>query len=321
MLALLLQNDETSFSLACEEYLLKNRTEDLFMLWQSRPSVVVGKHQNALAEINYRYLREHDIQLARRISGGGTVFHDAGNVNFTYIKNVSGPGEISFRKFVEPIVEALAEWGLRAEISGRNDLLIEGYKISGNAEHVYKNRVLHHGTLLYNSHLDTLGDAIRVTPGKYLGKAVASNRSKVANIASFLKNPPSIEVFIEHLFQFHLKREGFQEIYQLSGEEKQAIAQLSAAKFQTEAWQLGYSPPYSFTNRYEENGLWLEIYLEVERGKITQTRLSGNLYNRATVDFLMETSPGVSHAYESIEGIFKGAGIVYTSESIYAWFQ
>ncbi len=321
MLAIQLEQNDTDFSLACEEYLLKNRTEDVFMLWQSHPAVVVGKHQNALAEINYSYLRENGIQLARRISGGGTVFHDEGNVNFTYIKNVSGPGEISFRRFVQPIVDALLEWGLQAQISGRNDLLIDGFKISGNAEHVYKNRVLHHGTLLYNSHLDKLGEAIRVTPGKYAGKAVASNRSTVANIASFMNHPPSIKMFIGHLLQFHLKNSGVQAVYELTGEEKQAISELATHKFHTKEWKLGYSPPYTFSNRFEESGKWLEIFLEVEKGIVTKTQLSGNLYQLNAIHFLMENSVGLAHSYEEIEMLLDRAGIVSSPESIYAWFQ
>ncbi len=199
MLCIHLKNQDPYFCLAAEEYFLKNFREDIFMLWQSEDTIVVGKHQNALGEINYRFVREKGIQVARRISGGGTVFHDSGNVNFTFIKNVKGPSEISFKIFTTPVVEALAQLGVTATTSGRNDLLINGFKISGNAEHVFKNRVLHHGTLLFNSDLENLGQAIKVIPGKYESKAVQSNRSPVANISSFLKDQLKIEEFIRFL--------------------------------------------------------------------------------------------------------------------------
>lgn len=320
MLVICLEQTDAGFCLACEEYLLKTRSEDIFMLWQSQSTVVVGKHQNALAEINYRYLREQEIQLARRISGGGTVFHDAGNINFTYIKNVSGPGEISFRRFVEPIVAALGEWGVYAEISGRNDLLVNGFKISGNAEHVFKNRVLHHGTLLYNAHLENLSEAIKVIPGKYHGKAVASNRSKVANIASFLTDPPPIGAFRDHLINFHLKRTGEQNIYHLTSDEVSAITQLTADKFHTVAWQLGYSPSYSFTNRFEENGQRMEIFLEVAKGTIVSSKLTGDLYPPGVMNYLRENSVGIFHSYEAVEALFREAGIKFSTDIIYAWF-
>ena len=167
MLCIDLRNTNPYFCLAAEEYLLKTFNEDIFMLWQSQDTVVVGKHQNALGEINYPFIRANNITVARRISGGGTAYHDGGNVNFTYIKNVKSPAEISFKQFTRPVVEALGKLGLNATTSGRNDLLIEGFKISGNAEHVFKNRVLHHGTLLFNSDLVNLGNAINVVPEKY----------------------------------------------------------------------------------------------------------------------------------------------------------
>ena len=157
MICIHLKNTNPFYCLAAEEYLLKNFDDDIFMLWQSKDTVVLGKHQNALAEINYPFVRANNVTVARRISGGGTVFHDAGNVNFAFIKNVKSPAEISFKQFTQPVVEALALLGIEATSSGRNDLLIEGLKISGNAEHVFKNRVLHHGTLLFNSDLENLG--------------------------------------------------------------------------------------------------------------------------------------------------------------------
>src|SRR5690554_4159748 len=180
-----LSSRDPYFCLAAEEYLMKKFTDDIFMLWQSDDTVVIGKHQNAMGEINYRYVHEQNITVARRISGGGTVFHDSGNLNFAYIKNVSSTSEISFTRFIQPITEALGSLGITATTSGRNDLLVDGKKVSGNAQHIFKNRVLHHGTLLFNSNLQTLGSSIKVIPGLYRDKAVQSNRSIVTNILPY----------------------------------------------------------------------------------------------------------------------------------------
>lgn len=277
MLCIHLKNTDPYFCLAAEEYLLKNFSEDIFMLWQSEKAVVVGKHQNAMAEINHRFVSENNIAVCRRISGGGTVFHDAGNVNFTYIKNVKSTAEISFKQFTEPVVKALAKLGIEATTSGRNDLLINGLKISGNAEHVYKNRVLHHGTLLFNSDLENLGQAIKVAPGKYESKAVQSNRSPVANISQFLQTPMTTGEFIQFLLDFILENSE-NSFYFLNENDIQTIEKLSAEKFKTWEWNFGYSPKYSFKNVVEIEGKILKIEMVVEKGIIVELEIEGDYF-------------------------------------------
>ena len=278
MLCIHLKNTEPYFCLAAEEYLLKNFSEDIFMLWQSENAVVVGKHQNVAAEINHPFVHENNIAVCRRISGGGTVFHDAGNVNFTFIKNVKSPAEISFKMFTAPVVEALVKLGITATTSGRNDLLIDGLKISGNAEHVYKNRVLHHGTLLFNSDLKNLGQAIKVTPGKYEGKAVQSNRSPVANISQFLKTPITTGEFIQFLLSVQLENTQ-NSYYYLTENDIQTIEKLATEKFRTWEWNYGYSPKYTFRNEIEIDGKKLSIRLVVEKGLIVEAEIEGDYFD------------------------------------------
>ncbi len=315
MLCINLKNNNPFYCLAAEEYLLKNFDDDIFMLWQSDKTVVVGKHQNALGEVNYRYVRENDITVARRISGGGTVFHDAGNVNFAFIKNVKSPAEISFKQFTEPVVEALAQLDIEATTSGRNDLLIKGLKISGNAEHVFKNRVLHHGTLLFNSDLENLGNSIKVIPGKYTSKAVQSNRSKVANIAPFLKKDLDIEEFIDFLIGVQLKKEGA-ESYTISADEEKAINKLADEKFTTWEWRWGYSPKYTFTNKVEIDGRTLEIFLKIKKGRIVNANLHGNYFVEPYATELSALLLGKSHFYEDIRHLLG----TDNEELIYAFF-
>lgn len=315
MLCINLKETNPFFCLAAEEYLLKNFTEDIFMLWQSEDTVVVGKHQNALAEINYPFVREKNITVARRISGGGTVFHDAGNVNFTFIKNVKSPAEISFKQFTEPVVEALAELGIEATTSGRNDLLVEGKKISGNAEHVYKNRVLHHGTLLFNSDLKNLGAAIKVIPGKYESKAVQSNRSEVANISSFLKNPMDVEEFIRFLIEVQLKKGG-NTFYELNDIDIQKTEVLLNEKFKNWDWNYGYSPKYSFKNENEIDGKNLVVQLKVKKGMIEECSISGEYFSDDETKKIANILTGERHCFDNLQKVLETT----SEELIYTFF-
>ncbi len=304
MLCIHLKDTNPFFCLAAEEYLLKNFSEDIFMLWQSEDTVVIGKHQNALAEINYSFVRENKITVARRISGGGTVFHDAGNVNFAYIKNVTSPAEINFKQFTAPVVDALVKLKITATTSGRNDLLIKGLKISGNAEHVFKNRVLHHGTLLYNSNLENLGKAIKVIPGKYKSKAVQSNRSPVANISSFLRKEMSIGDFMQFLLDVQLENEDVR-FYELTGEDIQNIQHLSEEKFRTWEWNFGYSPKYSFQNKTEIDGREVEVKLKTIKGIIDEINVDGDYFLEKINEQLSNNLKGKRHFFEDVQQALK----------------
>jgi lipoate-protein ligase A len=302
MLCIQLKNTDPFFCLAAEEYLLKNFSEDIFMLWQSEKAVVVGKHQNLLAEINYPFVHENKIALCRRISGGGTVFHDTGNVNFSFIKNVKSPAEISFKQFTAPVVEALAKLGVTATTSGRNDLLIDGLKISGNAEHVYKNRVLHHGTLLFNSDLKNLGQAIKVTPGKYESKAVQSNRSPVANISQFLQTPMTTSEFIQFLLDVQLENSDNQ-FYVLSENDIQAIEKMAAEKFRTWDWNFGYSPKYTFRNEVKIDEKLLKIEMLVEKGIISDIKIGGDFFTTEIALQLTQHLQNRKHFFEEVNEV------------------
>ena len=172
------------FNMAMEEYFLKNFTENIFILWRNEPAVIVGKHQNSLAEINVDYVTEKGIKVVRRLTGGGAVFHDLGNINFTFIENGSKP---DFQKFTRPILDVLIDLGVDARFEGRNDLTIGGRKFSGNAIAVWKNRTLEHGTLLFSAVMEDLSGALKVNPLKFEDKAVKSTRSRVTNISEHLK--------------------------------------------------------------------------------------------------------------------------------------
>ncbi len=311
MLCIYLKNTDPYFCLAAEEYLLKNFTEDIFMLWQSENAVVVGKHQNAAAEINHRFVHENNIAVCRRISGGGTVFHDSGNVNFTFIKNVKSPAEISFKLFTAPVIKALAKLGIEATTSGRNDLLINGLKISGNAEHVYKNRVLHHGTLLFSSDLENLGQAIKGSPGKYEGKAVQSNRSPVANISQFLKTPMTTSEFIQFLLDVQLENPA-NKLYSFTENDSFATEKLATEKFRTWEWNFGYSPKYTFKNEVEIEGKKLSARLVVEKGVIVEAEVGGEYLGETEKIQIVKALEGSRHFYNDLSASKQYSKILKT---------
>jgi len=315
MLCINLKNIDPFYCLATEEYLLKNFDDDIFMLWQSDKTVVVGKHQNAMAEINYPFVRDNNITVARRISGGGTVYHDSGNVNFAFIKNVKSPAEISFKQFTEPVREALSELDIEATTSGRNDLMIKGLKISGNAEHVYKNRVLHHGTLLFNSDLENLGKSIKVIQGKYESKAVQSNRSPVANISGFLKQEMGIEDFIDFLISVQLKKDSAS-YYEMTDADNAEVQKLVTEKFTTWDWNYGYSPKYSFRNEIMLDGKKLVVELNVIKGTIDNCQLSGDYFSDEEALKVSRNLVGMRHFYEDVKACLKSD----QEELIYTFF-
>ncbi|HAG15751.1 MAG TPA: lipoate--protein ligase [Bacteroidales bacterium] len=256
------------FNLAAEEYLVRNAQEPMFMLWQNTPSVVVGKHQNALKEINLDFLQKNNIPVIRRISGGGTVYHDLGNLNYSFID--FGPKEslVNFRKYSLPILEALQNIGVDARLEGKSDLKIEGKKFSGNASHVYKNTVLHHGTLLFSSALNALEESINSESGNFADKAVKSNKSSVTNIQSHLDEKMDILEFqnciihhISHAFPDTKQRE-------FTSDELEAIWLLADKKYKSWEWNYGYSPPYTFSARIERNTSPLTFKIEVKNGRI-----------------------------------------------------
>lgn len=233
---------------------------------------------------------------------------------------MSGPQEISFSRFTEPVREALTLLGITAETSGRNDLLVKGRKISGNAEHVYKNRVLHHGTLLFNADLARLGKAISVIPGTYIGKAVQSNRSPVTNITEWLSRPMTIGTFIDHLLRTQLERHPGSRRVEISAQERRLIEQLAEEKFRTPAWNFFYSPPYTFSRTTAVAGRELTVSLIVEKGKIVSAGLTGSLVTPSLAATAEEALPGTPHLYDEVAAVLARCQWPGDPEITYAFF-
>lgn len=298
------KSTDPQWNLAAEEYLFKHLNEPVFRLWQNENAVIVGHHQNALAEINIDYVSQNGIKVVRRLTGGGAVFHDLGNVNFTFIDNRIDNEDTSsmFARFTKPIIEALEGLGVKAYLEGRNDLLIDGRKFSGNAVAVYKNRVLQHGTLLFSSSMADLSQALASRPEKFTGKSVQSNRSRVTNISEHLAQPMSVESFIDYMDNYIRNSRAMDyKLYSYSSKDLFEISKLRAEKYSKEWWNFGQSPKYQFSKVEKFNGGLLEVYLNVEKGVISEIKIFGDYFFTKETAEIENLLVGTMHNYESVK--------------------
>lgn len=293
---LFIYNESTDpyFNLAAEEFLVKKLQEEVFMLWRNDNTIVVGRNQNTMGEINYDYVKEHGIRVVRRMSGGGAVFHDMGNVNFTFIVN-SGDDFSNYQRFAQPVIDFLQTLGARAELHGRNDLVIDGQKISGNAQYMFKNRLLHHGTLLYSASQTDLAAALRVSEDKIKSKGIQSVRSRVTNISSHLCSQLSPEEFIRRFADYMIKNNTDCQYYDLMQHEAE-IRKLRDEKYATWEWNFGYSPKYDYVRRerYPFGGVEVQMKIGAE-SVIQEAGLYGDFFSKKPPAELAEKLIGVRH--------------------------
>ncbi|MFS0916663.1 lipoate--protein ligase [Brevibacillus sp. 179-C 1.1 NHS] len=282
-------------NLAIEEYALKHlsSSDDYLLFYINEPSIIIGKNQNTVEEINATYVEENNIHVVRRLSGGGAVYHDLGNLNFSFITNDDGESFHNFRKFTAPVVQALKTLGVEAELTGRNDIQVGERKISGNAQYSTKGRMFSHGTLLFDSEMENVVSALKVNAEKIQSKGIKSIRNRVANITEFLEMKMTIEEFRLAILR-SIFGEGEIKEYKLTDEDWEKIHELSASRYQTWEWNYGKSPKSNYRQSKRFDIGTVEIQLDIEKGKIKEAKIYGDFFgvrDVAELEALLRDTP------------------------------
>lgn len=292
---------DPAHNLSFEEYLLTQRDQDFFLVWRNKPSVIVGRNQNAVAQINHLFTHRYSIPVLRRISGGGTVYHDLGNVNFSFICDKRQTSTRDYRRFLSPVVRFLKHLGVAARLAGESDIMLDSGKISGNAQHHHKGRVLHHGTILFDTRLENLREALSTGTAHYWDNSVDSIRANVTNVRPALEKDLSVEAFMQQFITFFRKEEkpGLQMALSLAEQTK--VSELAEHKYKTWEWNLGRSPSYRFDNRFWMPGGALRIELVVRKGLIRDAHFSGAHLTASKLRELCQAVIGQRHCYLDME--------------------
>ncbi|HDX9588369.1 TPA: lipoate--protein ligase [Bacillus pseudomycoides] len=285
---------DPTINLAIEEYCVKNLdiNETYLLFYINEPSIIIGKNQNTVEEINADYVREKGIHVVRRLSGGGAVYHDLGNLNFSFITKDDGDSFHNFKKFTEPVTVALGKLGINAELSGRNDILAEGRKISGNAQFATKGRMFSHGTLLFDSEIDHVVSALNVKLDKIQSKGIKSIRSRVANIAEFLNEKITIEEFKQLLLENIFEGESEIPTYELTEEDWKEIHKISEERYRNWDWNYGKSPKFNLQHSHRFPVGQVDVRLEVQKGVVSECKIYGDFFGALDVCDIEERLSG-----------------------------
>lgn len=302
---------DPAFNLAAEQYVFDVLPKDraYFMLWQNDNAIIIGKYQNTAAEINSSYVEKNGIKVVRRLSGGGAVYHDMGNLNFTFIADAGDMDRLNMHIFCEPIVAALEKMGVKAEINGRNDMTIDGKKFSGNSQYLSKGRIMHHGTIMYDSNLETVGSALNVDKTKIESKGIKSVRSRVTNIIDYIPEKTSIQTFRETLLKCILDNTPGTE-YIFTDEDIERIKKIQTERYDTWDWNYGRSLECSMVNseRFEGCGK-VECRINTDHGIINCIEFTGDYFSKKDPYELSDLLSGHRLNREEISSILDGVNV------------
>ena len=291
-----IESDSTDpyYNLALEEYVFEDldKGEEFLILWQNANSIIVGKYQNTAEEVNQSFVDEHHIRVARRLSGGGAVYHDTGNLNYTLIVDQKNNPDFNFSLFVIPVIEALRELGVNAEFNGRNDLTIGGRKFSGQSQYAKGGRIMHHGCIMLDSNLENVQDALRVKAAKFESKSIKSVRSRVTTINEHALSPISMETFKETLKR-HVLSTNNGGTYKLTPEDIAQIERLARDKYSTWDWNYGRSPACSIRRDAHFEGGLICVQMNVEHGLVSDIHFSGDFFGNRDLSQLEQSLIGL----------------------------
>ncbi|MBM7565976.1 lipoate--protein ligase [Paenibacillus sacheonensis] len=295
-------NNDPAWNLALEEYALRHLAgeQDFLLFYINEPSIIIGKNQNTAEEVNAAFVEANGIHVVRRLSGGGAVYHDLGNLNFSFITKDDGKSFHNFRKFTEPVVAALHKLGVEAELSGRNDLQVGERKISGNAQFASKGVMFSHGTLLFDSEVDAIVSALNVNPLKFESKATKSVRSRVANIAEFLDEPMTIEQFRSFILASVFGGGEVPE-YRLSEADLAAVGKLADERYRSWDWNYGRSPKFNVRQTKRLSAGTYDVRLLVEGGIIVEASVFGDFFGTGEVADVTSKLAGIKYDAASVD--------------------
>ena len=295
-------------NLAIEEYVLKNmdiEKDDFLLFYINQPSIIIGKNQNTIEEINTDYVEANDVLVVRRLSGGGAVYHDLNNLNFSFLTKDDGNSFSNYKKFTQPVVDALAKLGVSSELSGRNDILAEGKKVSGNAQYSTRGRMFSHGTLMFDLDIDAVVNSLKVKQDKIESKGIKSVRSRVANIIDFLPEKITVEQFRMEILKSIFGGEENIQYYELSEQDWENIHEISKNRYQLWEWNYGKSPRFNIqkTKRFPSGGI--DIRLEVNKGILEEVTIFGDFFGVGDVSEVESLLVGTKYDRTEIAAALK----------------
>ncbi|OXM87693.1 lipoate--protein ligase [Paenibacillus rigui] len=304
-------NDPT-INLAIEEYALRQLPpeNDYLLFYINEPSIIIGKNQNTVQEINTEYVQQQQLHVVRRLSGGGAVYHDLGNLNFSFITRDDGKSFHNYRKFTEPVVKALKELGVEAELTGRNDIQVGERKISGNAQFSTRGRMFSHGTLMFASEIENVVSALKVNPEKFKTKATQSIRSRVANISEFIREPLTIEQFRSKLLESIYGGEAI-ERYELTDQDWAGIHTIAEERYRSWDWNYGRSPVFNVRQMKRLSAGTFDIQLVVEEGLIRSMHIYGDFFGMGEAKDVADKLIGVRFEAAAVAKVLNSIDLTY----------
>lgn len=300
-------SNDPAYNVALEAYAFQKLTDidKIFILWINEPAIIIGRHQNTIQEINKEFIDKNGIHVVRRLSGGGAVYHDLNNLNYTIISNNTQEGAFDFQTFSKPVIDTLAKLGVKAEFTGRNDLEINGQKFAGNAQAYYKGRMMHHGCLLFDVDMSVLGQALKVSKDKIESKGIKSVRARVTNIVDHLSDKITVQEFSDAILAQVKEEYPEMDEYVLSDAELSEIQAMRDNQFATWDWTYGKAPEYTIERGVRYPAGKITTYANVENSTIKSVKIFGDFFGVKPVDDIEKMLEGVRYDYKDVLAALK----------------